>query len=264
MTQDRTTSDLFTRDGHVSELTLNRLLARELDDDVRAAIEAHLADCGDCSARRDAVERFDTAFAIAPPAPQAAPVVSLAEARARRGPAFVLVAAAAAVALVFVFARPEPGPLSPGADDGIRLKGAELSLTVFAKTADAPPRAVKDGDVVHPGDRLGFQLRSLQDGYAMVVGIDDRGEVYAGWPQSSGGSAKFLPATDAPTDLGVAVRLDDVGARERLIAVRCPTAFGLAAVAKRLKHPTRLQKEPAQDPLAGCVYDELTLKKQPR
>lgn len=256
-------SELLGRDAHLSELTVNRHLAGELDPASQAFVDDHLAGCAPCTARVQAVQQFDAAFSIAPPvAPPA--VVSLDAERARRAPQIIigLLVAAAAVVLALNFGGDDRARVSP--HDDIRFKGSDLALEVFAKSGDGRARSVGDGDVVHPGDRLGFKVTSRVDGFAMIVGVDDHGQVYAGWPQQSGGKAEFLAGAPAQRDLESAVRLDHVGDTEVIILVRCDTAFDQEAVAKHLAGPTALQKKPQQDPLRGCVYDRVTLKKKPR
>ena len=267
--QETQYEDLLTRDGHLTELTLNRFLNGELD--AFPQIREHVDTCPVCAQTLDSVRAFDASFAIAPPGPPALTatadepnVVSLADERRRRAPVAVIVAAAAAVVLALV-AWPS-GSRSPvgGDDDGIRIKGSGLTLLVFAKSGDNKPRPVTDNDVVHAGDRLGFRISSRDAGFAMIVGVDDEGVAYPAWPQD-GARAAFVEASTSARDIDAAILLDDRGASERLALVRCPDSFSWKQAAELLTANRKLSAKPGgTDPLARCVYDDLTLRKEPR
>lgn len=277
-------ADLLTRDGHLTELTVNRVVSGELSGDQRAGVDEHVAGCSSCAARIEAVQAFDTSFSIAPPpglggdgdaiptaglGPAATPeeVVSLDDARKKRRPTGLIVAgvvaAAAAVALVALnVGGPPPARVQP--DDGIRTKGPSLAMTVFAKSDDGEVRQLANGDTVHPGDRLGFEVKSTRDGHLLIAGIDSSGQVYPVYPQQGGGEAESVDGSDETRALEAAVRLDDVGTSERLVAMRCPENFALDDAQDVLESPREGEEPVGEDLFAECVYSEVTLKKEPK
>lgn len=258
------------RDGHLTERAVNRWLAGELAGDDAAFVGQHLVECPVCEGRVEAVKAHDQSFSIAPSAAVRAAagenVVSLEERRSKRGPmlaGLVLAAGiAAAVAIMVSNQRPQPARVEPGAgEDDIRFKGGGLTLEVFANDGDKT-RPLHDGDVVHPGERLGFQVSSRDGGWLLVLGLDDAGQVYPVHP--SDGTAIPIDAGANKRDLESAVRLDDVGSKERLVAARCPAAFSLTEIADVVKGSTSLRAKPGEDRFSRCVYDEITVKKVPR
>ena len=78
--------------------------------------------------------------------------------------------------------------------DDLRVKGGDFALEVFAKDADRP-REVGDGDVVHPGERLGFRIQG-DGGYVLIMGVDDRADAYPCYPPH--GAAQWFDASDEP------------------------------------------------------------------
>lgn len=281
--KDYELSDLLTREGHLTELTLNRLVAGELSAGQQTYVEEHADACAECEARRGAVSQFDSAASFSPSAAVLAAaeagdaadrgsgaVVDLGEARSKRrggmlGAAGLVLAAAAALFLVVNLSqKPEP-TITPNEtiDDGIRLKGAGLSLEVYAKGDGEKPRAVGNGDVVRPGDRLGFRITSREDGYMMIVGADDSGEMYPVYPAGSR-RAKFLAGEQTSRELEAAIRLDDAGRHERLVLARCPAAFEIRDLGPFFKGAPDAVQRPSEDRMTDCVYDDVVLTKKPR
>jgi hypothetical protein len=264
---------LFTRDGHLTELTVNRVVSGELSGDESAQVDEHVAGCEPCAARIEAVRAFDASFSIAPPPglgeddDGSDEVVSLAEEREKRRPTglivFGAVAAAAAAVLIAlnIGGGPEPARVQPG--DGIRTKGSSVAMTVFAKSDDGKVRQLGNGDVVHPGDRLGFEVKSTEDGYLLLAGVDSAGQVYPVYPQTDGRAEK-VEGTAEKRALEAAIRLDDVGTSERLVAMRCPEGFAFDEAIDALKRQREGDEADEEDPFAECVYSEVTLKKEPK
>lgn len=62
-------SDLFRRDGHVTELALDRYRLGELDADATAEVDAHLDGCAECAAMHDRLVAFDADFLNRTPMP---------------------------------------------------------------------------------------------------------------------------------------------------------------------------------------------------
>ncbi len=268
---------VFDRAGHVTELAGNQYLLDDLDDGQRAVVQAHLEECAQCAARIEAVEAHDRKFELKPSNvavalaaekgdPTAKGLVSLQERRAAKNEkrAFIGIgiAAAAAIALT-VWVMPSDEPDAPAAieEDGIRMKGGALDVEVFANDG-RESRAVHNGDVVRPGERLGFKVTAKNPGYLLIAGVDDTGQVYPVHPSS--GSATHTDPVEA-SDLESAIQLDDVGAKERIVAALCEQPFDLAAIKPTLTNARGMAAAaPKEDPFGACVYDEVVLKKEPR
>lgn len=231
--------DWLTRDGHLTDLSLERHLAGEID------VAAHLDGCALCRDRWAALEADEAAVVLRPPARVTPPTGNGGRLMLFGG----LLAAAAAV--VFFVLRPA-GTVGDPIDDGVRLKGS-FAFEVHAHDGSRS-RQVLDGDAVAAGERLGFRVKTSAAGHLLVLGRDGSGETWLAWPQQGGGqSAPFGPAVSA-RDLGEAVRLDTTPGDERLQAVLCEAPVTQAQVAPLL---ARGETPP------GCRLRALTVRKAP-
>lgn len=237
---------VFTRDGHLLELAIERYLLDELDD--AALVDEHVAGCDAC-AQLLASFREDRPL---PPfwdpielsdAPDLAPV------EPANDPAGVsiwkvasIVGLLAAALLVGVLLPTEPE---------FETRGGQLELQVYRHDG-AQGEAVSAGDLVRAGDRLGFRLASGRGGHAMVLGLDEAGSIYPCWPQPEGVSVLLDPMTE-PTTLPTAVRLDDTPGTETIVAMVCDEAFTFGHAADALA-------EGIDRP--GCEAVEVTLEKE--
>ena len=226
----------FDRDGHLSELALARYLYGEADAHARAAVDAHVATCASCAAYLAASVAEDEAAPEAPawlqagavsPAstPARAPIAitsradRLARAARQLGP--WLAAAAAALLLV----RPWQGGAAPERDHYTR-RGSTLGLSVHVHDG-AASHLVDSGAKVRAGDRARFEVIVAEDGYLLVAGLDDRGNVYAGFPQESGAAAVFVQRSAVPRVLPSAIEFDATQGSEHLFAMLCSHPFHL-------------------------------------
>ena len=213
--------DLLTRDGHLSELTLDRLLQGELDG--VAALDAHLAECAECRGAVASARAFDAQVVLRPP------MTATESPASGRWPLYgAIVAMAAAVAFLALRADITPDSPMPPTDE-FRLKGG-FDFQVFAHDGKTS-RAVDTGGEVHPGERLGFRFGAKRSGHLMVVGTDGRGEPYLCYPQNTEGAPREMAPEATPRDLEQAVRLDNVLGVEAIVALHCdePLIFGDAA-----------------------------------
>ena len=277
---------------HISPLTLERHLLAELAPEERAEVEGHLAACGACAARWEALRGVDAAAQDAPDgAPSAWALAAQVDARRRAthaaasasaGDATLLrsagrlamvsrvargwMAAAAALALILGVAislqEPDRGVVR---GEGVQAKGAEgVEMQVFVDRQQGGV-LLRDGDAVYPGERLGFAVRAPALGYLLLVGVDDLGEPYLVFPQVPGTQARGLQWSAADfSPLHVAVRLDDRGRGERLYALHCERPRSYEEVASRLRHAAAAGEQRALPRLAGCATDSLALRKPPR
>jgi len=159
-----------------------------------------------------------------------------------------------AAALLLFVVLPREGP--HGTDE-IRLKGTSFELEVHVHDGIAT-RRVLDGDVVHPGERMGFLVRANRAGHIIIVGRDVRGETYLCYPQGLEAHAVDYVPSDALTDLEVAMAFDDVLGHEQVVAYLCDHPLTFAELTGPVASATPL------GPVAGCLRRELTLDKRPR
>ncbi|MCB9544944.1 MAG: hypothetical protein H6706_03530 [Myxococcales bacterium] len=200
------------RDGHATDLALERLHAGEL---TAADFGDHLDTCAVCQGRLRALGAFE--------------VPALAR-RPRLAP-WMAAGLAAAAAVVLLLRSPGDPAVVP--DAGLRLKGG-FAFEVFVHDG-ATERRAGDGEAVHPGDRLGFRVHAPEARQVLIAGIDAQDDVYLCFPQQGGGASRPFGPTTAPTDVGEAVRLDARLGTERLVALACEAPVRLADVEGALR-----------------------------
>jgi len=198
----------FTRDGHLSDLGLELVMAGEVEE---PAADEHLSQCGPCRAR------LEEARQVTAPAPPAARRPTA----ANRPWAWLGAAGLLAAGLLAWVLVPTAGQ-APG--DGLRIKGGGLTLQVVRDGPEGP-EVLRSGGEVHPGERLGFAVASRQAGELMVLAVDEQGTIDLCYPQGSYVSAPAHPGELRP--LPDAVALDGVLGEARFVAVRCSESFDL-------------------------------------
>lgn len=217
------------RTGHLSEYALDRLRFDPADEAFASAATAHLASCQACQHRLLTLARADDALSLSPRS-----------SRPRRSPRpawLTFIAPLMLAALAFVIARPwsGEGPRSSSprlvSDDDVRtLKGSPLDLEVFIHDGTRS-RPVASGATIHPGERMGFRARTQHDGHLLIVGQDERGQVYGCWPQVAdveSASAVPLARTERPEMLPTAMRFDPLLGTETITAIFCPHPFAFS------------------------------------
>ena len=295
---------VFNRWGHLTELTVNRLTARDLEHAEREVVESHLESCDACREKIEQIKAFDADLELPPlkvvplktehantsgatsaanisessstlerePDPDAqdnenGTLEMLPPAQNKRIWVLAAVGAAAAVLLVFIVDLNPPG-LDPGSDNGVspadrstvRVKGSQpLDFDVYIHDGDGA-RQADDGEVVHPGDRIGFRVNAPFDGHLMVLGVDNTKSPYLCYPQNNRARSLPISSSQGSHQLDAAMRLDNVLGRERMIAVLCPSSFSFDQAVARVK--------PGSDAVASkgmseCIEEELTLVKKP-
>ncbi len=233
------TPGLFDRDGHLTELGLDRLAteAGRLEAAVVDAAEAHLTGCARCREAQRALAETDRAISLPPrrPAPQAAPnVVPLRPAGGRRSAWLGLGGALMLAAGVLLAVRLSDGSGHEGDGDIVRLKGNPFVFNVWIHDGDSAAMASHDGFGVRAGQRMGFTVQTDAPGYLLVVGRDDTGQRYACFPQQERAdgdlAAAPIEAHRTPWALPGAMAFDATPGDERLLAVLCADPFTLAEV----------------------------------
>ncbi len=236
----------FRRDGHLTDLALEYVLDGQRSEDATT----HLESCTLCAERLEAAEAVElpplpaqrpqqTTDSTPTPASQIEP--------ANRPWMWAIFGAVASAALVLLVVR----GLAPSEPDGFRVKGNGLALQVFRDAGEASER-LRDGDLIAPGDRLGFRLRNRMDGHLLVFGIDATDATYVCYPQAQGGGSAPIVAQSRPTPLPEAIRMDDTPGAERIVALLCDAPFTLDDVEAELRDGRAPE---------GCVFDDVTLEK---
>lgn len=235
-------SHLFTRDGHLRDAAIDAALRGALPDSDQAAVEAHADACVACNARIDGM-RADIADAQA--ARSAPPLEAAGPPRAR----WATTAAAAGLAGVALvtglwwFSRT---PIAAPGASGLTLE--------VVRHGEATPLTA--GAQLRGGDRIGFRVASNVDGYLLIVGVDSDGSTYPCFP-SAVDVAALVRATPAPVPLDAAVHIEGDAERERIVAIRCPTAFEVADVVGAL---AAAHDQPTLPTLReGCAQTDVTL-----
>jgi hypothetical protein len=213
------------RDGCLSDLLLDQLIAGELVGGEGDGARSHLDGCAACRTRRaeldEAVARFDSEVFVEGLAAQAV--------RRTRGPRFLPmlsagVAAVAALILVVLLRPPAPDE---------RTKGGAVTLALVVRHVDGSTERVVPGALLRPNEAIRFELTTARAGFVGVVGLDSAQVVSAYAPAS--GTLPALPAGRAQL-LDGSVILDNTAGAERIVAVVCAKTRSIedvAAAAKR-------------------------------
>lgn len=253
---------LLAVDGRITDLTLERFHAGELDDDESAWVRAFIASHPDAAERLERLEALGREFdALSMPDLGAlvadneiADVATPVPANNLRWFAPMLAVAAA----LLVFMR-TTGP----DDDGIRYRGSGLELQVFRR-ASSGAIEVPYGSTVSPGDQLGFRVQDRLGGQLVIIGMDATGAAYPVYP-ADGGASLPLARSETPSPVEAAIELDDKGSWERLVAIRCEQDFVATGALQALEQARVLDPERALPPiLDGCAQADVMLRKGDR
>ena len=286
MNGTQTLEDLFTRDGHLTELTIDRYLVEELSLEQHQAVDDHLQECDDCRGEVQAARAFyDEVSADLDEFPQLAQanddtsdeapaqVVNLADERRQRRKLWLTSAAAIACAVALVIAifpqqtdrADQPTLVDDDLLDRVQLRGSGLSLEVWVDTDDDPPRRAMTGETIHPGNRLGFRLSTDEPGDILVVGVDGAGQAYLGFPHDTGGSSRTLDAMPDGELLDGAVQVGPATGTEWILALRCEDSIHFDELQDHLRDLDDEAVRGLTDELPpGCQISSVRLNKSPR
>ena len=231
-------------EGCVSDLALDRLVAREIEAVEADAIRAHAAGCAACRDRL--LELEATCVHPLPALPRAARLAT----RRRRWLA-VAVPAVALAAAILLFVMRDRGDQPEG---GTRLKGrAHLSLFV---SHDGELRPAASGEVVAPGDRLQFTYSSDRPIFLAVLSLDGGGHASIYFPDDDRRAWRGEPGADLP--LPRSTILDEVLGREALVLLACDRAVDLAPLLAELDRAGTGWRFPP-----GCSSETIWIEKRP-
>ncbi|XXX74892.1 DUF4384 domain-containing protein [Sorangium sp. So ce134] len=248
------------RDGCLSDLKIDELMAGQLDAAAAQEADAHLAGCSRCAARRSAIEAERAAFAAAAPPLQVGPPrldrrapAGRAAAAGRAPRRWLLPAAAsalAAAAAAALFFRAAPGAreeVSPGE----RIKGGERLGFYVKRGEQVVPGGA--GERLLPGDALQFTYTSAEARYLAILSVDGASQASVYYP-SGPLAARIEPGRDVP--LPQSTVLDGTLGTERIYGVFCAEAITVEPLRAALAaNPDALSVPP------GCDVDTLTAEK---
>ncbi len=241
-------------DGQLSDLSLEMLVAEELEPAEASALEALLS-----SADRKRLEAARQHQAQLHMKPRSARIFTFPRTLAT---AITTLAAAAALMLWIQPQNDEPGLRpEPAFEDGFRLKSRGLDFELFVHNGQVG-RKVLDGAKVYPGDRVGFRVKARSQGFFLLAGIDEHSAPYPCWPPGEKPEAVAW-SVEAPVKIDRAMELDTTPGTERFIAAYCeqPLSFSmleavlLEARLQRWTEPFELRSD--------CVLRMMRLEKQP-
>lgn len=227
-----------TAEGCLSDLSLDRLLAGELDGTAAGArATAHLGTCRECTGRVSAIESEARRFpqeiwvqGLAAKAKRAAAETGsriAGSGRREAGPVTRMlrtasgVALAAGIAAVAIFVQP------PRTEPDGRVKGE--GLTVYVRHTDGRVDEVLPGSRLAPGDSIRFEVSSAREGYLAVFGVDSTPAVTTYVPAS--GNAPLLLGRGSKQLLEGSIVLDDSSGAERVVAFLCRERMAVSALA---------------------------------
>ena len=148
-----------------------------------------------------------------------------------------------------------------------------------ASEADQPTsRSVllKEGDVIYPGQRIGFRLYPKQLGYYMIIGRDSTQKWYLGAPHLRDMMSPERQLTQevpalaqgvASIDLTEALEFDDQLGREELFLIFCTKPSSYGALKEALSAQYKTQKAEPQSPIKlpdQCILSTISLEKRAR
>ncbi len=207
----------------LSLAVMDRLALGESDAAEKQSAARHLEGCAACQTLSQSLQLDTDDFrATAHPAALAADALARAgQAGASSRSTWIrrLVPLLTAGALAVVFVARGPAPTSELADNATKGSFALAIYVLHAHDGDSAARGqLHLGEPLHPGDQIRFGLQSDEPGYALVLGVDRRGEISVYHHDGS----KAAPLGSGRGDITPgAIELDETLGRETLIALRC-------------------------------------------
>jgi len=233
---------LFDRDGHLTELGLDRLTYEPSTVNAESTLVAdnHLLNCNICRGALAQLKDGDAAMVLPPrkatPAALPQPAKDALGARVlafrRRLPVLGGIVALAAVAFFAVRLTQTTDPTP----NEWRIKGDNaFTFNVYIHNGDTPVLTTHAAFPVAPGDRMGFVVTADAPGHLLILGWDDQGHTYSCFPQQDGltagpTSSAPIEAQASPWTVPAAMAFDDVPGREHVAAIFCPGPFTSADV----------------------------------
>ena len=250
----------------LSELDIELLLADELEPAERLRFKAHLDGCGACTERMTRATEMQKVFETLP-LPVGLNKTEIPNAIVQSPPRFFpanrpflgVLVLFAAMALAFIVPRQGPSPEAPGE---FRVKGNGIELQVFVHDGKQV-RPTTTGDVVRPGEQLGFRYKAGTKGHLMIVGVDGAVSPYLCFPQGEQGRSAPVFSSEETVTVKDAIRLDEQSGQEVIVALLCEEPFSFSAVKDELVSAWHTAKGGALPVVrSGCSQQEVRLNKK--
>lgn len=234
--------------GCLTDLTLDAWSSGDLDEVSQQRAVSHVATCGRCRQRQEALENTRTAFYTAAPSFEAHQARFAAGRRRQPRPALRMIAFGGALAALGAAAAVALMTMTPPTT---RFKGAP-SLGYFVKRGER----VVPGDhntVLHAGDLVRFTYSTQQPRYLALFNRDARAaSVY--YPS---GAHAVRVGSGNQVALDFSVELDALLGDEQVHALFCADAFATAPLLQALTDTGQLPVP------TSCQKATLTLHKVP-
>lgn len=232
-------SGLWSRDGHLTMLTLDRFDAGELDVDSCEQVIEHLRNCSMCSARLEDIQAPGPA--LSPPQPTGV----AGRIQPHRGPRIAVAVAStlAAAALLFLVGWPSPEQASRIAPDSELTVSAYTSTTASVDEAQAVgiqvdlfagSQRLRNRDYVPADTTLSMNVETAAAGFVTVLTVSPPVEDDGG----TGGVAEMghdvvLPLQAIGSATSVELGSEPVGygatQMQRVVAIYCPDPFEVSS-----------------------------------
>lgn len=224
--------------GHLSSMTIDRLLLKSLPEAEANEAKAHLDACEGCRklfAEMEGDQKKFEAFIFArtlPEVTERAKPPTLLERLAAAWRIAIPVAVAAGVALMVTYSVRQPGPSSNRIDEpDLAIKGGP-TLQIFAARGESV-FPVQEGTRLRPADRIRFVVqRDDADGFLLVASIDAARKVSVYFPA---GGAESAPVAKGRVELPGSIELDETLGAERVFAFFSPKPLSASEVQKALE-----------------------------
>lgn len=261
----------FAENGHLHDLGLDAYVASALSVETMAEVDAHLATCEACEQRVSDAHREEAvplpALRRGPTAVSDGSMTAVPDAANRPWRAWLAPATVVAAAFLGFLASPMPSSTAAHPHDHdhdtLRVKSANHPIRLEVWADEGPrSRPVRDRQETLDDDRLGFRMQTREDGHVMILGVDDAGEPWQGYPQDGGGSVSTM-ANGTIEDIGAAVQLDGKAGQERIVALWCPDSYEFDEVADRMVELSRITEfdRKLDEIREGCEQSEVRVKK---
>lgn len=238
----------------IPEALLERYLADALAPEVRARLEARLADSPEDRARLAELRADSAAFLLQHPP---GVLVSRFQEQPRRAgwwrwPALLVPALAAGLAALWLLQPPvdPPDVNPPDGDPPYTIKGSDVVLVLHRRAGEGSA-PVTPAQLLAPGDAIRFELKAPAPGFVAVLGKDARGTISVYYP--FGGTTAEAYDTGQPL-LSGAIALDDTLGREDLYALYAKSPFELAWAVQALKEGRALEKAAPRGVSVGHTF----------
>ena len=235
----------------LSDLVLDRLLARECSVEEETSAKAHIDGCQVCRGRLAEFSKDCEVFAARePPLPVLSAMRPRRPAQSTRSAWAIASAVVSMAAGVVLFVRSRS---SEGTDSSTRLKGSS-HIGFYVKHGDNVSRGVP-GQRVEPGDALRFVYSSPEPRYLAVLSVDAAGRASIYVPDAAT-ATRVDRAVDVP--LPSSTVLDATLGVEHLYGIFCLQPIELEPVRRAL------EATPERPPVAdGCEIDTVDIRKDP-